>query len=663
MGSNGYGIFVGDHSLRTHKEGQCEHGTYKCPNDETSCVKATCVCDMDWEGEHCDQKKPPCEQKICLHDQMFDAESCGCKCASPWAGDVCEKCEEKSCPGQMSPDASKGCECSCPSDLCGDHGALNRISCECKCSGSWHGDRCEKCAPRRCANGGIFNTRTCMCDCMPPWEPKDDCMTCPFLDCQNGGTMDYDSCQCKCTGAWTGELCDSCPSFEELVMAGLDCGESGFNSETCSCRGVCSSDLTCAHGATAVGTGKDCKCNCDTIENHVAESDNGFAGASFWSGEDCNSCPSQARNNCEKVSLSFDKENCACTSDKNGPCSINAEDCEHGSTYDKENCRCECPDGYVGRTCSVAADDAKLGTSKDLPAKSCKEIRHKNSNAESGKYWLEGSGNNSPVEVMCDMDQNGGGWALLANIGMDLATSLLEKETYENGIGNSSSEESFVLPCENFDTGDDKVEIRVSMGAVRDYFKPIPGETLCSMLGSNSKHLWSPSDSSPEALSQLREFMCGEDNEVNTENCKLPPFESAFIELKEDVSHRRFRLRRLLMDGDEEEENKQEEEEDAPSLGGGDEEVDNSDETEVRELTAARWYQPKYIDNEKLKGVLGGSAMKWTKDIDGRQYISFWGGDKGGCCHEASLLYKGPGQDGADVGTWARQFKLHVRPL
>ena len=51
--------------------------------------------------------------------------------------------------------------------------------------------------------------------------------------------------------------------------------------------------------------------------------------------------------------------------------------------------------------------------------------------------------------------------------------------------------------------------------------------------------------------------------------------------------------------------------------------------------------------------------MKWTKEIDGRQYISFWGGDKGGCCHEASLLYKGPGQDGADVGTWARQFKLH----
>ena len=28
MGSNGYGIFVGDHSMRSHKEGECEHGTY-----------------------------------------------------------------------------------------------------------------------------------------------------------------------------------------------------------------------------------------------------------------------------------------------------------------------------------------------------------------------------------------------------------------------------------------------------------------------------------------------------------------------------------------------------------------------------------------------------------------------------------------------------------
>ena len=622
---------------------------------------------MDWEGDHCDQKKPPCNQRICLHDQMFDAESCGCDCKKPWAGDLCEKCAEKDCPGQMSPDPSNECKCSCPSDLCSDHGSLNRISCECSCSGSWSGDRCEKCTPRHCANGGIFNTRTCMCDCMPPWEPKDDCMTCPFLDCQNGGTMDYDSCQCKCSGAWTGELCDTCPSFEELVMAGLDCGESGFNSETCSCRGVCSSDLVCAHGASAVGSGKDCKCNCETIENHAGDdTDTGFPGATFWSGKDCTECPSMARSKCEKASLGFDKESCACTSDKSGACSVKAEDCEHGSTYVKEECRCECPEGFAGRTCSIAAEDAKLGTSKDLPAKSCKEILHKRSDAESGKYWLQGRGND-PIEVMCDMEQNGGGWALLANVGMDLATELLERETYENGIGNSSSEESFVLPCENFDTGDDKVEIRISMGSIRDYFKPIPGETLCSMLGSNSKHLWSPSDSSPESLSQLRDFMCGEDKEVNTENCKLPPFETAssqsFLELhsSNSLKNHRFRLRRLLMDGDDEE--KEEEEEQAPSLASEDNDESNDDEQQVRELEAARWYQPKYIDNEKLKDVLGGSAMKWTKDIDGRQYISFWGGDKGGCCHEASLLYKGPGQDGADVGTWARQFKLHVKPL
>ena len=323
----------------------------------------------------------------------------------------------------------------------------------------------------------------------------------------------------------------------------------------------------------------------------------------------------------------------------------------------------------------MSAEDAKIGSSKDLPAKSCKQIQHKNSKAESGKYWLQGPTANSPVEVMCDMEQNGGGWALLANVGMDLATELLEKETYENGIGNSTTDESFVLSCENFDTGDDKVEIRISMGAIRDYFKPIPGENLCSMLGSHSKHLWSPSDSTPDALSKLKDFMCGEDKEVNVENCKLPPFQtSSFLEIEESILKKRvnmhesrqgrnvFRLRRLLMDGsdDTNEENNQE---DKPSLGG--EVSDNdADEKQVQELAAARWYQPKYEDNEKLEGVLGGSASRWTSEIDGRQYISFWGGDKGGCCHESSLLYKGPGEQGeVDSGTWARQFKLHVRPL
>jgi len=34
--------------------------------------------------------------------------------------------------------------------------------------------------------------------------------------------------------------------------------------------------------------------------------------------------------------------------------------------------------------------------------------------------------------------------------------------------------------------------VRVDMGAVKDYFKPKHGVTLCAMLTSSSKHMWSP---------------------------------------------------------------------------------------------------------------------------------------------------------------------------
>jgi hypothetical protein len=37
-------------------------------------------------------------------------------------------------------------------------------------------------------------------------------------------------------------------------------------------------------------------------------------------------------------------------------------------------------------------------------------------------------------------------------------------------------------------------------------------------------------------------------------------------------------------------------------------------------------------------------------------YVSFWGGNRGGCCHDSSINYGGK----ADRGGWAKQFRLHV---
>ena len=56
-----------------------------------------------------------------------------------------------------------------------------------------------------------------------------------------------------------------------------------------------------------------------------------------------------------------------------------------------------------------------LGYSPDVPAKSCKELKLKNPETQSGSYWLDpdgGSINNAFVGY-CDMDTDGGGWTLV----------------------------------------------------------------------------------------------------------------------------------------------------------------------------------------------------------------------------------------------------------
>ena len=55
----------------------------------------------------------------------------------------------------------------------------------------------------------------------------------------------------------------------------------------------------------------------------------------------------------------------------------------------------------------------------------------------------------------------------------------------------------------------------------------------------------------------------------------------------------------------------------------------------------------------------GGCATHWTKSIDGRNYLSFWGGNGalGGCCHYTSTNYGGS----VDGGAWKRAFKVYLK--
>lgn len=53
-----------------------------------------------------------------------------------------------------------------------------------------------------------------------------------------------------------------------------------------------------------------------------------------------------------------------------------------------------------------------FGLTKNYAANSCKQIKEKRKDAESGIYWVKPDGKN-PTQVYCDQETDGGGWALV----------------------------------------------------------------------------------------------------------------------------------------------------------------------------------------------------------------------------------------------------------
>ncbi len=78
------------------------------------------------------------------------------------------------------------------------------------------------------------------------------------------------------------------------------------------------------------------------------------------------------------------------------------------------------------------------GITANCPAVSCKEIHEYNSNAPSGKYWLNTS--TVPIQVFCDMETDGGGWTVLMRR-QDGSVDFYRNWTdYKRGFGNLEGE-------------------------------------------------------------------------------------------------------------------------------------------------------------------------------------------------------------------------------
>eukprot|EP00753_Platysulcus_tardus_P010827 PLAT3087.1.p1 GENE.PLAT3087.1~~PLAT3087.1.p1 ORF type:complete len:869 (-),score=402.62 PLAT3087.1:64-2670(-) len=724
---------AGWEGLHCHRRA-CVHGKPRCRDGAKLCLVPVCACDEGWSGPACRLPRKPCEPKDCKNGH-FNDKACACECEAPFRGELCDECIPKDCPGNLVQD-KETCGCTCPADLhCAHGGFVDVDSCTCKCEAPWSGESCETCKPQKCAHDGLWNSETCQCDCLPPWSSEDNCASCPPLDCQHGGDFQPGACACDCKGLWTGEMCDECPTVEELAFNGVDCGGRGFDRNACKCRDSCE-PLDCLHGGEQ--DPDTCKCVCnggaskpastgatgvaalededgDDQEASLAADDeeeqaflsmhSGVSAASslsaslagkraaataallaaaggdgdaaaadltYWAGDSCELCRPPQPKPCPGA-RPFDYKRCACSD------SCPAADCRNGGQQNPDTCECDCVAPWAGKSCNKLAD----GSNADMAAASCKAVQDANPDAADGMYWINPTGvAGRSFQVRCDMSTNAGGWIELASIGRALSAAKLTAATYRDGVGGVKDGE-YVQPCALFNGLDGSkgeltnAMIRVTMGRVKDYFRPIPGATLCEMLASHDKHLWSPNNGlSPdevEAAAEEAETEAADKKEVDgladSGAETTADGESKVVSDGEQPADAVEELLQLSADGDDdlaaEAEAAAAEAAEAEAAAEAAEEAeaeasaDGAAAAEEAEEAGQAWLKPEYVSDPKLAALLGGSAKGWPDQLDGREFLSFWGGDRGGCCNYASETYG----DDADDGSWGRQFKLHLKEL
>lgn len=73
-------------------------------------------------------------------------------------------------------------------------------------------------------------------------------------------------------------------------------------------------------------------------------------------------------------------------------------------------------------------------------------------------------------------------------------TAIFSSSDYVNGFGTVGDANYIASWLASYDVQGANVTMRLTMGAIVDYFRPKTGETLLSMLTANSKHLWSATE-------------------------------------------------------------------------------------------------------------------------------------------------------------------------
>ena len=513
------GQFVVDPRTCTLKRKRCP-STLSCSNhghvDQDSC---TCTCNTKFSGKKCEV----CRERSCHGKGVFDKRSCGCLCEVPFKAQTdCATCE--------------------PMD-CGLHGKFDPVTCKCKCYGGWTGLVCDMCEKREtCPENHIFDEVECKCS-----------KHCEPLTCAHGGVQDPESCECSCNAQnipkseRTKDL--AVQEFQKLVSARFGPASPVAKAVKESIGQMLHDTITKAQmldqlksfTATtkfadvsaslvrlreALGVPSAGKASDGHLRTTVSTSTKSLAHASFkeslasllpslvflqadeweaenmsntdnstyWSGATCEKCHMPHPSPCEEGAV-FDMGKCACANECPKPLAV----CQHGGNLNEMTCRCTCPVGFTGRECEIVAN----GLTKESAVHSCKELLEANPDTPSGGYWLKPRDHRGePFLTRCDMILDGGGWTQVARVKQSVGVHF-DAMSYVEGMAPKNADglrHDFIMPCDRFDGLDGNQKrplrnfiMRVTIGYVRDFFKPVEGSkaSFCELISSHDKHLWS----------------------------------------------------------------------------------------------------------------------------------------------------------------------------
>ncbi|KAM9820539.1 protein crumbs homolog 2a [Neosynchiropus ocellatus] len=171
--------------------------------------KFGCVCDLGWEGEHCDVDTDDCASKPCVHGTCKDyLAGFECQCHPGYAGTMCEEdideCEDHECEhGGTCKDGQNMYTCVCPKSY---QGPL--------CQWSYPPLQCGK--DVQCANDGVCHDGQwgANCTCMAGFTGnrcESEINECESDPCLNGGScLDrYNMFVCECPPGYSGPTCDT----------------------------------------------------------------------------------------------------------------------------------------------------------------------------------------------------------------------------------------------------------------------------------------------------------------------------------------------------------------------------------------------------------------------------------------------------------------------